>query len=187
MKIILASASPRRKELLKKIFSEFDICPSDADETIPENIECGQSAEYLAVKKALAVAENNSDSLVIGCDTVVICNEKIMGKPSDNNDAYSMLEMLSGKTHTVITGVCLCMNKKSMSFSVRTNVEFYNLTDDEIKNYISSGEPSDKAGAYGIQGAGSLFVKKIDGDFYNVVGLPVAELNRKIKQFTKLL
>ena len=184
MKIILASASPRRKELLKKIYDEFEICPSSADETLPDGISCDKAAEYLASAKAFQVAENNKDSLVIGCDTVVICGGRILGKPSDEKNAAEILRMLSGRTHRVITGVCLCYGEKSMSFSSQTYVEFYELSDSEINDYIATGEPSDKAGAYGIQGLGGLFVRKIDGDFYNVVGLPAAELNRKLKQFT---
>lgn len=186
MKVILASGSPRRKELLGRIFSEFEICPSSADETVPENIPSNEYAEYLAVKKASDIAVNNKNALVIGCDTVVISGDTILGKPSDKKSAYDMIKMLSGKKHSVITGVCLCLNGKSMSFSCETIVEFYNLSEDEIENYISTDEPYDKAGAYGIQGAGGLLVKRIEGDFYNVVGLPVAELNRKIKQFTEL-
>lgn len=183
MKIILASASPRRKELLKKIYDEFEICPSSADETLPCGISCDRAAEYLASAKAFQVAENNKNSLVIGCDTVVICDDRILGKPADEKEAAHMLHMLSGRTHRVITGVCLCCGDKSMSFSSETYVEFYKLSDSEINDYIATGEPSDKAGAYGIQGLGGLFVRKIDGDFYNVVGLPAAELSRKLKQF----
>lgn len=184
MNVILASASPRRKQLLSRIFSDFDICPSSADETVPETVKPYEYAEYLAVKKAEDIAEKNKDSLVIGCDTVVINGSKILGKPQSRNDAYDMIKMLSGKKHQVMTGICLCLSGKSVSFSCRTDVEFYNLSETEILEYIASDEPYDKAGAYGIQGAGGLFVKRIDGDFYNVMGLPVAELNRRIKQFT---
>jgi septum formation protein len=186
MKVILASGSPRRKELLGRIFSEFEICPSSADETVPENTPSDKYAEYLAVKKTSDIAGKNTDSLVIGCDTVVISDGSILGKPSDKKSAYHMVKTLSGRKHSVITGICLCLNGKSMSFSCETIVEFYNLSEDEIKKYISTDEPYDKAGAYGIQGAGGLFVKRIEGDFYNVVGLPVAELSRKIKEFTGL-
>lgn len=184
MNVILASASPRRKQLLSRIFSDFEICPSSADETVPKTVRSYEYAEYLAVKKAEDIAEKNKNSLVIGCDTVVISGNNILGKPQNRNDAYDMIKMLSGKKHQVMTGICLCLNGKSISFSCRTDVEFYNLSESEIQEYISSDEPYDKAGAYGIQGAGGLFVKRIDGDFYNVMGLPVAELNRRIKQFT---
>lgn len=183
MNVILASASPRRCELLKRIYNEFEVIPSSADETVPESVKWDYHAEFLAVRKALQVAENHKDSLVIGCDTVVINNGMVLGKPADENDAYNMLKSLSGNTHSVITGVCFCCNGKSYSFSSETLVSFYELSDEEIRNYIAGGEPMDKAGAYGIQGDGGLFVKGINGDFYNVVGLPVAELNRRIKQF----
>lgn len=183
MNIILASASPRRCELLKRIYSEFEVIPSSAEETVPESVKWDYHAEFLAVRKALQVAENHRDSLVIGCDTVVVDNGRVLGKPVDEDDAYNMLKNLSGKTHSVITGVCFCYMGKSFSFSSETLVSFYELSDDEIRKYIAGGEPVDKAGAYGIQGDGGLFVKEIKGDFYNVVGLPVAELNRRIKQF----
>ncbi len=182
MDFILASASPRRKELFSRIIEDFKIIPSSADETIPKNMSAFECAEYLAVKKASQVAENNKNSVVIGCDTVVIANNEILGKPSDEKNAYEMLKMLSGKVHSVVTGVCICYQDKKISFSSVTEVEFYPLSDDDINQYIKTGEPFDKAGAYGIQGMGSLFVKKINGDFYNVVGLPVAELNKKIKE-----
>lgn len=185
MKIILASASPRRREILKKIYDDFEVIPSSADETVPDEIEWDYHAEYLAVRKALQVAENHSDALVIGCDTIVVNEGNVLGKPKNETDAYNMLKSLSGKTHSVITGVCLCLNGKSFSFSSETFVSFYNLSDKDILDYIATGEPMDKAGAYGIQGAGGLFVKGINGDFYNVVGLPAAELNQRIKQFIK--
>ncbi len=181
MNIVLASASPRRKELLGKIFDNFDIIPSSADETIPENMDCFKCAEYLADKKALSIFQENRESLVIGCDTVVIYENKIFGKPTDKQDAIEMLKKLSDNTHSVVTGVCIYYKEKKISFSVKTNVTFYNLSLSEIKKYVDTGEPLDKAGAYGIQGKGGLFVKKIDGDFYNVVGLPISELNNQLK------
>ncbi len=185
MDFILASASPRRKELFSRITDDFKIIPSSADETIPENISAFECAEYLAVKKASQIAEDNKNAVVTGCDTVVIADNKILGKPSSEKNAYEMLEMLSGKVHYVVTGVCICYKDRKISFSSVTEVEFYPLSDDDINGYIKTGEPFDKAGAYGIQGLGSLFVKKINGDFYNVVGLPVAELSRKIKEIVK--
>lgn len=179
--IILASASPRRQELLKLILSEFKVIPSDAEESVPNNISAEETAEYLAVLKAKAVAENHKDSIVIGADTCVVVGNTILGKPKDKNDARRMMKMLSGRVHKVITGCAVIEGKKTTSFSAVTEVEFYALSDSEIEEYINTAEPYDKAGGYGIQGKASLFVKGIKGDYFNVVGLPVAELNRKLK------
>ena len=186
MKVILASASPRRQELLKLVVPTFAASPADIDETIPTGIPTNSSAEYLAVKKAKKVALSHPNSLVIGCDTVVIVDGEILGKPTDINDARRMLSLLSGRTHTVITGVCLCLNGTKYSFSEHTEVEFYQLSADEISAYIATDEPFDKAGAYGIQGKGSILVKCIHGDFFNVVGLPIARLKREINQICPL-
>ncbi len=183
MKTILASASPRRRELLGYVVKDFDIIPSDVDETIPEVVNPENSAEYLAVKKAKAVSNEHMQDIVIGCDTVVILDGEVFGKPADKTDARIMLEKLSGRIHKVITGVCLCRENEMKSFSSVTEVEFYNLSEDEIEEYIATGEPMDKAGAYGIQGYGSLLVKEIHGDFFNVVGLPVSRLKREYDSF----
>lgn len=182
--IILASGSPRRKELLKLLYCDFKIIPADIDEKVSDISDPYSVSETLAVKKAISVKSNSS--LVIGCDTVVISDGKIMGKPNNSQEAFQMLSSLSGKIHDVVTGVCLCYKGKSYSFKEITNVEFYPLTDEEISAYIMTGECKDKAGAYGIQGLGSLFVKGINGDFYNVVGLPVSRLRHEIKRFLKL-
>lgn len=184
MKTILASASPRRQELLKYVTESFEIVPADIDETLPTDIPAEQCAEYLAVQKAKAVAQAYPEDTVIGCDTIVICDGIIFGKPADSDDAGRMLRSLSGKTHKVVTGVCLCMGEKCESFSEVTEVEFYPLSDEEIERYIQTGEPFDKAGAYGIQGQGSVLVKCIHGDFFNVVGLPAARLAREYRKFT---
>ena len=182
--IILASASPRRQELLKMAVKEFSICPADVDETLPENISAENAAEYLAVKKAQAVAsapEHIYDP-VIGCDTVIILDGEIMGKPRDINHAREMLTKLSGRVHKVITGVCICSRGKQTSFSETTEVEFYPLSEKEIEDYIKTGDPMDKAGSYGIQSEGCMLVKGIKGDFFNVVGLPVARLKRELEK-----
>ncbi|MFA5657913.1 MAG: Maf family protein [Oscillospiraceae bacterium] len=180
MKIILASASPRRKELLKMLFDEFTIIPADIDENIAAE-RPHDAAEIIAVKKAQAI--DALDSLVIACDTVVILENKLLGKPRDDNQAKQMLSLLSGRVHNVMTGVCLKFNEKSYSFTQKTSVEFYSLTESEIDTYIKTGEPLDKAGGYGIQGKGGLFVRQINGDYYNVVGLPVSRLKREIERF----
>ncbi len=182
--IILASASPRRQELLKLIFDDFTVEPADIDETVRKTIELEQYPEYLALKKSRHVAEKRPvDDVVIGCDTGVFIDDIMLGKPSDKQQAKEMLRLLSGKTHKVITGCSIFYKGQNISFSEVTEVEFYHLTDREIDEYIATGEPMDKAGAYGIQGKGALLVKKINGDYYNVVGLPVGTLKQKLKMF----
>ncbi|MCL2055154.1 MAG: Maf family protein [Oscillospiraceae bacterium] len=183
MRMILASASPRRHELLKYIIPEFEIIPADIDETLPNHIPLNEAAEYLAVKKAAYIAKREPGNLVIGCDTVVIIDDVILGKPTDESDAVRMLRTLSGRSHRVITGVCIFGKGESMSFSALTEVSFYPLTDSEIKGYIKTGDPMDKAGSYGIQGAGAFLVSGIKGDFYNVMGLPIARLKRELELF----
>lgn len=183
MKIILASASPRRRELLKNIFTEFEIMPADVDETLSEKIKAEDAARYLSRKKAEFIAEKYPDALVIGSDTTVVTDGEILGKPENKADVRRMLNTLSGKTHKVITGVCLCKNGNTRSFSETTEVVFYKLSKSEIEEYLNGDEWRDKAGAYGIQGEAGLFVEKINGDYNNVVGLPVARLNREIKDF----
>ncbi len=187
MEYILASASPRRQELLKNIIDFFKILPADIEEILPEGISAEAAAEYLAVSKAKHISALYPSALVIGCDTAVIIGGEILGKPKDTLDAKRMLKLLSGKKHSVITGCALFCGNKSMSFSAVTQVEFYPLSEAEIEAYVQTGEPMDKAGAYGIQGEGCLLVKSINGDYFNVVGLPVAELSRKIKLFEGLL
>lgn len=185
MDIILASASPRRKELLSYIVPSFRIIPSNEDETLPEDISAKKSAEFLAVKKAGHISALYPESIVIGSDTVVIADGEILGKPSDEADAYRMLKKLSGKIHTVITGVCISQGKKKKSFSAETKVEFYPLSDKEIRDYIATGDPMDKAGAYGIQGKGCILIKSIEGDFFTVMGLPAARLKRELSEFAE--
>lgn len=185
MKIILASASPRRRELMKLITENFTAAATDADETLPNDIAAENAAEYISSVKASAAAEIYPDSLIIGCDTTVICQNKIMGKPADKNQCRDFIKLLSGKAHTVITGCTLIYGDLRNSFSVSTEVFFRELSDDEIEEYISCDEPYDKAGGYAIQGKGSLLIKKINGDYFNVVGLPVSELNIQLKNFIK--
>jgi len=187
MSIILASASPRRQELMKFICSNFITVPANIDETVPENISPTQTAEYLSIKKALSVCSDiNSDDIVIGCDTVVIINNEVLGKPHSDTECFNMLKKLSGNTHKVITGVAVCKNNSVLvSFSESSEVEFYNLSNNEINEYIATGEPFDKCGGYGIQGFGGLLVKRICGDYFNIVGLPYARLKRVIKDITR--
>lgn len=186
MDYILASASPRRQELLKLITENFTVIPADIDETVPDNINIFSAPEYLAVQKARHIAALYPDSLVIGSDTSVFCDEIMLGKPKDDSDAAEMLKMLSARQHKVITGCAICKGSQSISFSETTFVEFFPLSREEIAEYVKTGEPRDKAGAYGIQGKGSLLVKGIYGDYFNVVGLPVARLKREIDKFNRL-
>ncbi|MGN1482001.1 Maf family protein [Porcipelethomonas sp.] len=181
MKIVLASSSPRRKELLKLLFDDFSVKPSGAAENIPDEIKADTVAEYLAVKKAESIIRE-TDELVIGCDTSVVIDNTILGKPDNEQECRKMLSLLSGKIHQVYTGVCIIYKNNRISFTEKTDVEFYELTGDEIESYIQTGEPFDKAGGYGIQGRGALLIKSISGDYFNVVGLPVSRLNRELKK-----
>ena len=179
--LILASASPRRKELLSLITEDFKIIPSGAEETVPDGIPPEKQPEYLARLKAEDIAKKYPHGTVIGADTSVIIDDCVLGKPGGRDQARTMLKMLAGRTHKVVTGCAVIKNGECRSFSSVTEVEFYPLEDTEIEDYIATGEPFDKAGAYGIQGKGGLLVKAIRGDWYNVVGLPVAELSRVLK------
>ena len=186
IKYLLASQSPRRAELMRYITDEFEILPSDCDETVPDGIEPEEIPELLAARKALSVSRLKKDRLVIGCDTVVIIDGVILGKPHTPDRAISMLKTLSGRTHTVVSGVCICYKGKTMSFSQKTLVSFYELSEEEIRDYVQSCKPLDKAGAYGIQDKGGLFVREISGDYYNIVGLPVARLKREIDKLISI-
>ena len=187
-KYILASGSPRRKELMSLIREDFTVEIPGVDETVPENVNIRDMAEYLSGIKAGAVFDGHDNEAVVvtGSDTVVIYGDRVLGKPRSRQDAYDMLKTLSGRTHEVRTGVTVIYRTESgeegrLSFTDHAKVEFYELTDQEIEEYISTGEPLDKAGAYGIQGRGALLVRKIDGDYYSVVGFPVGRLNRELK------
>ena len=186
IKYLLASQSLRRAELMKYITDEFEILPSDCDETVPDGIEPEEIPELLAARKALSVSRLKKDRLVIGCDTVVIIDGVILGKPHTPDRAISMLKTLSGRAHTVVSGVCICYKGKTMSFSQKTLVSFYELFEEEIRDYVQSCKPLDKAGAYGIQDKGGLFVREISGDYYNIVGLPVARLKREIDKLVSI-
>ena len=182
-RFILASASPRRKEILESAGYSFDIIVSDADENITDDLTPDETVEELAKRKALAVWEDNKDAVVFGCDTVVAIDGKILGKPKDDEEAIAMISSLSGKVHTVSTGVCICAEDKISVFSNTTEVEFYPLGEDTIKSYVATGESRDKAGAYGIQGFGRVLIKEIKGDYFSVMGLPVSESARVLADF----
>ncbi len=182
MKIILASASPRRKELLTLAGIEYEVVVSQCEEILPDGITPDKAVEELARQKAEDVFARNKDAMIIAADTVVALGNTILGKPKDEDDAFSMLSSLSGKRHTVFTGVCIKTKDKTDIFHVATEVEFYKLSEKEIKDYIATKEPMDKAGAYGIQGKGFVLVKGIHGDYFNVVGLPLAETVRHMNK-----
>ena len=183
MKVILASGSPRRSEILKLAGYEFDVVPSSADETMGSGELCDNVME-LAGRKAREVASGHPAALVIGADTVVSCGGEIMGKPGDGEDAVRMLKELSGKRHIVYTGVCVCCVERGIEhrFYDATEVEFYEMDGGEISKYVASGEPMDKAGAYAVQGMGSVFVKGIEGDFFNVMGFPISKFYHEMKR-----
>lgn len=181
--IVLASGSPRRKEILEKIGVRFVSHPVDVDETLPNGIEAEKASEYLALKKAADALSAHPNDIVIGADTTVVIGGKILGKPSSCADARGMLLCLSGNCHTVYTGVCVMKKDRKQLFTSATKVYFTKLSEDEIEEYIATGEPMDKAGAYGIQGYGCRFVERIEGDFYTVMGLPAAKTYEALKTF----
>ena len=183
MKVILASASPRRKEILQNTKLNFDIQKSDIEEVILENESPESMVVRLAYEKAFDVAKRNTDRLVIGADTIVALDNEVLGKPKDQNEAYQMIKRLSNKTHKVITGISLINLKENKIIKdyVVSFVTFKDLSEDSIKDYINTNESLDKAGAYGIQGYGALLVKNIQGDYFNIVGLPISRLSDLLK------
>jgi septum formation protein len=187
--LILASASPRRQELLRNTGISFEVLPADIVETPLELEGARQCAERLARKKALAVARQRPNDCVLGVDTVVTIDNEILGKPTDAADAKRMLRMLSGRCHQVVTGVCLVLGGKlggePVVASETTLVTMIEINDREIADYITTGEPMDKAGAYAIQGIASRWISRIEGDYSNVVGLPVAMVFRMLRQYLK--
>jgi|SRR5690554_2498966 len=185
-RLILASNSPRRKELLEGIDVEFEIrVLPQIDETYPESLPVEEIGEYLARKKATSyLPDLKNNELLITADTVVLLNDRILEKPVDAEDAKRMLKILSGKTHRVITGVCLSTKNKQVSFSDTAHVTFGELLDEEIDYYVSTYMPMDKAGSYGVQEwIGYVGVKRIEGSYYNVMGLPIYKLYKALKSF----
>ena len=180
MELVLASQSPRRKELLTLLGRSFRVQVASVDETM-ENLPIEQAVARLSYRKAAAVGAE-ADQVVIGADTVVVLDGQVLGKPRDAEDAIRMLKSLSGKTHQVMTGVCLLKGERVLTHTEVTEVTFRPLTDREIHNYVATKEPMDKAGAYGIQGAAARFVEGIRGDYFNVVGLPVCRLGLMLEE-----
>ena len=181
MTLILASQSPRRKELLGLLGIPFTVQVPHADETMDENDSPASQVALVSRRKAMATACAEGD-VVIAADTIVVCDGKILGKPKDTEDAIRMLSMLSGRTHQVMTGLTVRHGKLVESYTEITDVTFRAIRQEEIRRYVASGEPMDKAGAYGIQGGAALFAQHLSGDYYNVMGLPVCHLGQVLKR-----
>lgn len=185
-RIILASASPRRKELLEQVGAEFEIIPAVGEEIITDSSPQQAVLDLAAQKAAEVAAKVREDAIILGADTVVAFGDKILGKPKDEADAKQMLSLLSGKTHSVYTGVSIVVRQsgesQSYSFYEETEVTMYPLSEQQILSYIRTKEPMDKAGSYGIQGKGAVFIEKIQGDYNNVVGLPIARVFRTLEE-----
>ena len=180
MQLILASQSPRRRELLGLFGIPFAVRVADIDETMDSNLPAAEAVAQISRKKALAV-ERGADDVLIAADTIVVVGGKILGKPHSAQEAEQMLRLLSGRDHQVMTGVTVLCGDREEVFTEVTDLHFRELTDSEIHRYVQSGEPMDKAGAYGIQGGAALFCEKMTGDYYNVMGLPVCRLGQVLK------
>lgn len=180
--LILASSSPRRKALLQNLNLSFEVSSKNVDESFDPDLQPSEVVMELAQRKAQAVFHEHPEAFVIGSDTIVVFQGQILHKPIDEADAVSKLRMLSGNQHEVYTGVSILSSQATARFYEKTEVLFWELTDGEIMSYVQTGEPLDKAGAYGIQGYGSMLVKKIIGDYYAVVGLPVSRTIRELKR-----
>ena len=182
MQFVLASGSPRRKELLSQLSIEYVVDPADIKEVVTSNIPAEVVME-LSRQKAVAVSNKHQGEIVLAADTVVAVDESILGKPADEADAFDMLKKLSGRSHFVYTGVTIISASGEINtFYEATEVEMFENTDDQIRSYIATGEPLDKAGSYGIQGKGAILVKGIKGDYNNVVGLPLAKVARILNE-----
>lgn len=182
MDIVLASGSPRRRELLETLGLEFSVVPAKGEEIAPEGAGPAETVMALSKAKAEEVAKSRPESLVIAADTVVWAEGRILGKPKDGAEARAMLHMLSDNTHEVYTGVTLMLGDKTAVGAECTKVFFRRLTDEEIDRYVSTGEPMDKAGAYGIQGRAALMVRRLEGDYFNVMGLPLCRLGQMLEE-----
>lgn len=180
MNLILASASPRRRELLSHFTRDFSIDPAAGPETPPDHAAPGDIVKALSAAKAAEVASRHPGDLILAADTIVELDGTVLGKPHDRADAARMLRVLSGREHRVYTGITLARDGEIVSEAEMTRVFFREMSDREIAAYVDSGEPMDKAGAYGYQGLAALFVERIDGDFFNVVGLPLCRLGRML-------
>lgn len=183
--IILASKSPRRRELMNLLKVKFKSVSSDIEEKIDPTLTFDEMVMDLAFQKALHIFKNKQDAIVLGFDTIVVIDDMILGKPKDEEEAKHLLSILSENTHIVYTGCAILTKGFSKSFYSKAEVTFEKMTDKEIEDYIATGEPMDKAGAYGIQAYGSIFVKSIRGDYYAIVGFPVAKIYKELKPLLK--
>jgi septum formation protein len=181
MRLILASASPRRAELLRAAGIPFEVSSIEIDERFLGGEAPEAAVARLARSKASAVAARHQDAVVLGADTTVVVNGEALGKPADAVDAARMLRLLSGRAHDVLTGVCLCSDGQTLVYVEQTAVRVVNLSEEDIAWYVATGEPRDKAGAYAIQGLGSRFIEGIDGSYSNVVGLPISSVCERLK------
>lgn len=184
-KLLLASGSPSRKLLLERAGLDFEVLVSGVDETVPEDFTPAQTVECLAQRKGEAVFALRPDAIVISADSVVVIDDMILGKPKDEEDAKATLRLLSGRTHQVYTGVCLLVDDKKEVFHNTTKLQFYPLTEEEIEEYVATGESMGRAGSYGIEGLGVTLVESIVGDYSNIVGLPVAETLRRLRDLLR--
>lgn len=182
-KVILASKSPRRKQLLSLLNIDFETIPAEIEEKIDLNNNLVKEIEKLSYQKAMHVYEKHQDALVIGSDTIVKIDNVVLGKPKTYDESIKMLKSLSNKTHEVVTGVSIINKGNAETFSSIAKVTFYELSDKEIEDYVKTNEPMDKAGAYAIQGIGAKFIKSIDGDFYTIMGLPIGELYHRLQKY----
>lgn len=179
--LILASKSPRRKELLSMAGVAYTVETAEVEEKYPDDLTPPEIVQYLAGIKAEAVFSKHPDRVVLGADTIVVLDGQILGKPKDKEDAVRMLTLLSGRTHEVYTGVAILSGEREKHFYERTEVTFYKLGEEEIRAYVETGEPLDKAGSYGIQGRGLVFIRCLNGDYATVVGLPVGRVVRELE------
>ena len=183
MGIILASASPRRRELLERMGLNFTVRTASHDETMDPAADPADEVARVSLLKAQAVCPSCAqEDIIIAADTIVVCDSTVMGKPHSEEAAYSMLRSLSGREHQVMTGLTVMQGKNAETVTVTTSLHFRDLSDEEIRAYIATGEPQDKAGAYGVQGLAAMFVARLDGDYYNVMGLPVCTLATMLRK-----
>ena len=186
MKVILASQSPRRRELLGLIKKEFLVVPADINEEVLAGENPETYVKRMAAEKAQVIAQQYPEDLIIGSDTIVVNEDRILGKPTSRQEAKEMLLGMSGRTHEVYTAVHICSATHSETFICSASVTFYELTEEEIESYLAREEYADKAGAYGIQGGAAVFVKDVKGDYYSIVGFPVGAVNQAMKKFTTI-
>lgn len=187
-RLILASSSPSRKLLFEQVKVDFEVLVSGVDESVPDNFTPEETVKTLAQRKAKAVwqtLDETENVIVVAADSVVSIDDKILGKPKDKKHAFEMLKSLSGRTHRIFSGVCILTKDAQEVFANMTEVTFYKLTDEEISDYVETGEPMGKAGSYGIESKGVLLIKSICGDYSNIVGIPIAETLRKINKMVK--